>query len=515
VTSMDGVFMLGVRAETHASAGIASDGGDNDKHSEARRRAAASALLGENLTRKKDGSMSQVDLDLLRAAAAYGGEWIAYQQERRDVPGVVVAVWGGDHLLLSQGYGYADLEGQEPMTPAHIFRIASHSKTFTATAVMQLVERGRLRLDDRIATFVPWLQGLADLDAVTVRQALNHTSGIVRDGHDADYWQLESGFPDQDGVRRLVEEGGRVLATNEAFKYSNIAYALLGLVIEAAAGLPYNDVVRQQIIGPLGLRDTGPETDAHARERLVTGYTQRRLGLARRPIPDVPTAALSPATGFYSTAKDLCRYAAAHFLGNQTLLSDAAKREMQQPSYTITQSDDRYGLGLSSVEIGERRLVGHGGAFPGHSTRTLFDPKEGIAVVVLTNETRGPAATLAAGLWRIIDFALRQPSGSGQRTPALEQFTGRFVNLWGVLDVVAFGDTLIALAPDDEDPGKTATRLVVLDDTTLRITTTSGYGAPGETVRYVRDATGRVEKIISGGLSSYPLDLYRQREPSG
>ena len=163
--------------------------------------------------------MSQINRDLLRDGVAYVDQWMAYQQERREIPGVVVAIRHEDQFLLSQGYGYADLERAIPMTPRHVFRIASHSKTFTATAIMQLVERNKLRLDDQLAAYIPWLGQRDTLARVTIRQVLNHAAGIVRDGADADYWRLEGAFPDATELRRLVEEGGAVLDANESFKY--------------------------------------------------------------------------------------------------------------------------------------------------------------------------------------------------------------------------------------------------------------------------------------------------------
>lgn len=456
--------------------------------------------------------MSQIDPGLLRDGVAYADRWVAYQQERRDIPGVVVAIRHDDELLLAKGYGYADLEREIPMTPRHVFRIASHSKTFTATAILQLAERGALRLDDRLATYIPWLERQDALRRVTIRQALNHAAGLIRDGADADYWQLDHAFPDADGLRRLVEEGGAVLSPNETFKYSNVGYALLGLVVEAAGGLPYNAYVARHIVEPLELSDTGPETNAQVQERLATGYTARRPGLPRRPLPDVTTRAFSPATGFYSTAEDLCRYAAAHFVGVDTLLSDDAKREMQQPYWTIAQADEHYGLGFAVVEVGERRMIGHGGGFPGHATRTLLDPKDRLVVTVLTNETSAPAGALARTIVKILDCALRQLAGGGESSSSpRRRFAGRFANLWGVTDVVAFGETLLAVSPDEDDPTKSPTRVEVEDDDTLRITDANGYGAPGETIRYVRDGAGRVVKVVVGGMSLYPPQVYRDR----
>lgn len=456
--------------------------------------------------------MGRMNPDLVRDAVAYADQWVAYQQDRRDLPGVVVAVRLGDELLLSRGYGHADLERQVPMTPRHIFRIASHSKTFTATAIMQLAERGALRLDDRLADSIPWLRELEDLARVTIRQALNHSAGIVRDSDDADFWQLEHLFLDEAELRRMVERGGRVLAANESFKYSNIAYGLLGQVIEACSGERYTDYTRRRIIDPLGLADTGPELDDHARERLATGYTTRRFGRPRRPLPHVTTGALAAATGFYATAEDLCRYAAAHCLGNETLLSDASKREMQQPYWRPAQSDVSYGLGFDILDLGERRLVGHGGGFPGFITRTMFDPKDRLVVVVLTNDSSGAADPLARGIVRLIDLAQRKGAeAAGEPAGGRERFTGRFVDTMGCIDVVAFGGALLALSPDADDPAQFVAELAVEDGDTLRMTTAPGFASPGEAIRYTRDADGRVTRVVAGGSSAYPLPIFLER----
>src|SRR5438034_4423343 len=96
-------------------------------------------------------------------------------------------------------------------------------------------------LSDRLlGAYIPWLGPQESLARVTLRQALNHTGGLIRDGTEADYWQLDDAFPDVEGLRRLMAEGGAALDANETFKYSNIGYALLGMVVEAASGLPYN-----------------------------------------------------------------------------------------------------------------------------------------------------------------------------------------------------------------------------------------------------------------------------------
>jgi CubicO group peptidase (beta-lactamase class C family) len=445
--------------------------------------------------------MTELDSERLREGVGYADRWIGYQQQLQEIPGLVLAVRYRDNLLLCRGYGFADVERQIAMTPQHIFRIASHSKTFTATAIMQLVERGKLRLDDPLGAYIPWLRG--GPAQATIRQALNHSAGVIRDGSDADFWQLDRPFPTATGLQGMAEE---ILPANDRFKYSNIGFSLLGLVIEAASGTPYNDYVSEHIVRRLDLPDTGPETHEGIQDRLVAGYPPRLPGLPQQPIPDVPTGAMSAATGFYSTAEDLCRYASAHFLGNEELLSDASKREMQQPYWEVDGTEGgHYGLGFSVGYVGKRRTVGHGGSFPGHATRTMFDPKDGLAVVVLTNRTGAPAEGLAQQVIKILDYALDGPPGVPDESVAdLDRFTGRFGNLWGVTDIVRFGGRLVALAPNDPEPAKNATELEVVDGDTLRIGKTNGYGSPGETVRYSRSPDGTLTKIVFGGVTSYP-----------
>jgi CubicO group peptidase (beta-lactamase class C family) len=134
--------------------------------------------------------------------------------------------------------------------------------------------------------------------------------------------------------------------------------------------------------------------------------------------------------------------AAAHWPGDETLLTDASKREMQHAAWTVEQSEERYGLGFIAEQIGTRDTVGHSGAFPGQSTRTLFDPVDQLVVVVLSNTSaeEGRAGPLAAQIVRFIDFAQSHPGGS---SADLARYTGRFVNVAGAVKIVAFGGKLL------------------------------------------------------------------------
>jgi len=443
----------------------------------------------------------------LREALTYYDSWLAFNQRFQRVPGVQVAVYAEDAIAFSAAYGLADAENDVPLTEQHLFRIASHSKTFTATAVFQLVEQGRLRLDDKASQHVTELVG-APLGERTVRELLAHAGGITRDSAVADWWQLELSFPDRDELLAVLrEESSEVLPENERFKYSNIGYGLLGLVIEAAAGTSYNSYVQTAIVDKLGLSALGPELDPTRLTEYAAGYSSLAYAAERVPIDHVDTRALAAATGFFGNARDLVTYFSAHLPGDDRLLTDNSKREMQHPLWQTGDDDwPRYGLGIQIAKIGDRRLFGHGGGYPGHSTRSMADGSARIAVSVLTNAIDGPAQQLAEALFKLLDLAgsKERPEGAGE----LSRFTGRYANVWGVSDIVLLGGRLYALDPGQGDPADKPVALEA-DGDTLLVTGDSGSGTYGQRYRFTFDADGKPETVRGAhGLLVHPIDRF-------
>jgi D-alanyl-D-alanine carboxypeptidase len=471
-------------------------------------------------------------VDLLREALAYVDAWLDYRLWKLRTPGAQVAVWFGGALQFSKSYGVANLDTGEPLTTAHLFRVASHSKTFTATAVMQLVEAGKLRLDDTAGSWLPALaEAGSPLADATVRHLLAHSAGVRRDGVDATFWALNRPFPDDAALMELALREGAVRQPDATFKYTNIGYSLLGLIVGKAAGSTYAEYVQAAIIGKLGLRDTGPEFDEARRSEYAGGHSGLGSWTERRVIPHVDTRAMAAATGFYSTAEDMVRFASAHFFGDARLLGDRAKSEMQRPVWTGLSPDapqDGYGYGTTVRHYDGHRMVGHSGGYPGHITRTMWDPHEGLAIAVLTNAIDGPAEELAAGILKLLDRARavepRVQLSSGLASSAallppapsdgavdLGRFTGRFAGLWGVTDVFILGGKLFASSPVAPSPLAEPIELAVIDEDTLRIMGGSPYGSVGELFRYERDASGKVVSLFTGGMQTWPIEAYRAR----
>lgn len=449
--------------------------------------------------------------------------WIDLRRRVVRTPGVQVAIRVGEELVYSRAFGSADLERGTDLTTRHLFRVASHSKTFVATLIMKLREKGLVGLDDRVSRWVPELADTS-LANVTVRELLAHQGGIIRDGVDSDYWQILAPFPDAGRLMEGLTKDGSVLVPNAHFKYTNYGYALLGLVVERATGRTFADVVQDEILTPLGLDRVHVDIDDVDLEECAWGHSGRLDG-DDEPfvLQNVSTGALAPATGFVACAEDLTAYASAHVLGDTRLLDDASKRLMQRPESIIEQDGEetsRYGLGLIHSKVGKRRLVGHSGGFPGFITRTYVDPTDGLVVSALTNQTSGPATEYADGIVRLVDLALGSaddatPTGLAAEVETLTvaqarekgidvgRFTGRFYSTWGTCDVRILGERLFALAAGAASPTADAEELRILDADTLLGPVRADYGASGEPWHYTWAQDGSVASVRSGGSTMW------------
>ncbi|NHJ05527.1 MAG: class A beta-lactamase-related serine hydrolase [Candidatus Heimdallarchaeota archaeon] len=186
--------------------------------------------------------------EIIKKAIHLIDNWLNYQTYIKEIPGLAVGIFVDDEVIFRREYGYADLENKIKLNDKHLFRIASHSKLFTATAIMKLYHEEKLSIDDKISKFLPWFASENDenLQQIRIRHLLTHSSGMTRDGKTA-HWVTYK-FPELEEIKKQVLEGISFFETNEILKYSNFGYTILGQVIEKVSGLSYYDYIKKEYL---------------------------------------------------------------------------------------------------------------------------------------------------------------------------------------------------------------------------------------------------------------------------
>ena len=333
--------------------------------------------MREPPTRPPDRNLTdQSNERWLNAALDYVPQWIELQLRMSGQPGCVIAVAVKDRIVLERGFGEADLSTREKLTSRHRFRIASHSKSFTAAGVLKLREQDKLQLDDEIGEHVLGLNPM--VARATIGQVLSHSAGITRDGKDCGQYDGRRPFLSPEEVMADLN-GDPLIEVNTRFKYSNIGFALLGLLIEAVTGESYAGWIKREIVDAVGLQETTPDMPIPDGAPFARGHSTKLLLGERVIFPgDYTESAITPAGGFVSTAADLARfYAQLSPSAEQSVLSVASRREMTRRHWknAHTNLEEYYGLGTISGTLNGWDWFGHGGGLPGYISRTAVVPK--------------------------------------------------------------------------------------------------------------------------------------------
>lgn len=330
--------------------------------------------------------------------------------EDEAAPGVVYGVVNRTGLIHSGGHGVVRSDGPRPGAET-AFRIASMTKSFTAAAVMSLVEESAVGLADPVSRWVPEFGSVrlptADAPVPTVGMLLSMSAGLPKD----DPWADRQEAMSRAEFGRLLTAGVRFVSTpGTAYEYSNLGYALLGRVVEAAAALPYHDVVRGRFLEPLGLTSTG--FDASVADDVAIGY--HRLDGRWEPQPVSGPGVFSAIGGLFSTVADLARWMCwladafpARDGADDGPLRRATRRDMQQAHRYIPPGRDGrpagYGYGLVVEDDPDFGLVvSHSGGYPGFGSHMRWHARTGLGVVVCANGRYAPTELKAAPALRAV-----------------------------------------------------------------------------------------------------------------
>lgn len=363
--------------------------------------------------------LSQSTLARLRMKVA------ALQAEQR-VPSLVVAAASGGDPIEHISTGKADFRAGREAGPDVQYRIGSITKTFTATAVMQLVGEGRLDLRR------PLSQGWsgAPHDELSLADFLSHGSGLQREPPGRVWETLR--FPNREQLAANAETADRLYPPDTWFHYSNLGFALLGELVAQVSGTSWESYIKERILEPLEMGQTGPAPGPNAAQ----GYSVRPYTDEVVEEPALEIAGIAPAGQLWSTADDLCRWTGALAGRRPDVLAPPLLEQMRAPR-TIADLEHwttGFGLGLMLIRDGESVYVGHTGSMPGFVAAAFCHPASGFGIVVLTNSTAGfNVGAVAAELLTLIRDDNPSPSEwrPGEAPPdRVRPILGRWWSEW-------------------------------------------------------------------------------------
>lgn len=318
--------------------------------------------------------------------------YVAEKLTKHHLPGLSIAVVKQGALILSKGYGWANVELKAPATAETVYEIASITKSFTATAIMMLVEEGRLKLTDPVPLYRSGLRN--EWNNITIQHLLSHTAGL-------NYWSVDWFRQDltADEVCRDVFESLLRFAPGTQFEYNDVGYNVLGMIIHTVTGKPYEQFLQERVFLPLGMAATQANQWRAIVPNRAAGYAwendklSNSLGIHWHALSN--TASDVPANGangsLLSTVHDFAKWDAA--LYGDALLQPATLRKMWTPNRLIDGSVTEYGLGWQVYENaayhGGRTIVAHSGGNPGFTTHFGRYPAEQVSFAVFIN--RGDA----------------------------------------------------------------------------------------------------------------------------
>lgn len=440
--------------------------------------------------------------------------WLDAMRAYNQVPGLSAAIVHDQDVIWSGALGVSDLERHTPATTSTIYSICSISKLFTAVALMQLRDQGKVRLDDPVSKHLPWFSALKrqkpEAGEITVEGLLTHASGLPRESNHP-YWSApDFPFPTREQIIEGLKNQEALYPAETYWQYSNLGITLAGEIVGAASGMPYAEYVRRSILEPLGLTHTTPEMPDRERGRLLaTGYSSLDREGRRTPMPFFQARGIAPAAGYASTVEDLARFASWQFRvlsgKSQDVLRQATLREMQRIHWVDPDFETTWGLGFAVWRNNNRTFVGHGGSCPGYRTQLLLKPEDRIATVVAANAMIN-TSLYAQELYDIVAPALIQATKGTAAKPVdstLHAYTGTYsVQPWGSeVAIVTWEDGLAMVGLPNNDPLGSMTRLRKTGDHTFRrIRRDDGLG---ETVTFEMGPDGKAAGYVQHG-NRYP-----------
>ena len=346
-------------------------------------------------------------------------DYVNQEIGRERTPGAALAIIHHGKLVRAQGYGYANIEHRVPVHPDTIFQSGSIGKQFTSTAIMLMVEDGKLRLDESIRTYLP--ESPKSWQPIKLRHILTHTSGIAGDpGFDRrrDYTDEE--------LLGILYALKLEFPPGERWSYSNSGYTLLGLLVKRVSGEFYGDVLARRVFGPLHMQTARVISDGDIVMNRAAGYELTDRGLRNQEWVS-PTSNSTADGALYLTVLDYAKWDAGLLAGR--ILKPESWAQVYAPVRLASGKTYPYGFAWSLEDFAGQEIHQHSGSWQGFQTFFIRYLGDEISIVVLTNSDRGDPARIARAVAGLYDSKLTLPPGAPieDRDPAVTERVKRQV----------------------------------------------------------------------------------------
>jgi len=373
------------------------------------------------MTRGKSAISAAASLLLLRAGllaaqpqdTAAINRYVQADMARQHIPGLSLAVLLGDRVVMSRGYGFANVELRVPASDSTVYQSGSMGKQFTAALVEMLVEQKRLRLDDPIVRWFP--EGASVWQGITVRHLLTHTSGVAE--YTDSTFDYRKDYT-EDELVKFAASRPLDFRPGERWSYSNTGYVLLGALIRRVSGRFYGDLLRDSVFTPLGMRDSRIISEADIVPNRADGYVLND-GVLKNQEWVAPLLNTTADGALYVTVRDLARWAVA--LNHGRVPSQSALDTAWTPVRLNDGATYPYGFGWTIFNQRGRSRISHTGSWQGFKAVIARYPESDITVVVLANLAQAQVGAIAYGIAGMLDAGLAAPhlaTWSGVEPPA-------------------------------------------------------------------------------------------------
>ena len=416
------------------------------------------------------------------------------------IPGISAGIVHDQELIWNKGYGYSNLETKRPADADTLYSICSISKLFTAIGIMQLRDANKLALRDPVDDHLDWFdirQAHENSAPITIESLLTHTSGLPYEAG-YPYWDgPDFPFPTRDRMIEGLKTQSTLYPARRVYQYSNLAVSIAGEIVRERSGQDYQDYVKANILDPLGLTNTRPYYPVEKRgEQLAIGYSGFHRDAKREPVNPFYTGGLTPAAGFTSSVTDLGKFASWQFRLLEEAGSEVLDAHTLREMHRVHWVDPDRGIGFGVQRDGNTVVVGHSGGCPGYTTNFQMITKEKIAIVTMTNVSKGPTGRLNRNLLNTIRPALQAAQSTPVETvPDFSMYEGNFdAHPWGgEMAIRQWGDQLVAITIPSDNLGDAMTKLKHVDgDTFVRLT---DDGERRETWFFELGDDGRTQRV--------------------